>query len=57
MVTLSCAPIGGRRHGHGEGLAQCNSAAENGVTHPQLTLIGSLEQKQQTLDRLRKIIA
>ena len=30
--------------------------AESGVTHLQLTLIGSLEQKQQTLERLRKIV-
>ena len=29
--------------------------AASGVTHLQLTLIGSLEQKQATLDRLRKI--
>ena len=30
--------------------------AESGVTHLQLTLIGSLQQKQQTLERLRSII-
>jgi alkanesulfonate monooxygenase SsuD/methylene tetrahydromethanopterin reductase-like flavin-dependent oxidoreductase (luciferase family) len=30
--------------------------AESGVTHLQLTLIGSLEQKQQTLERLRNIV-
>ncbi len=30
--------------------------AESGVTHLQLTLIGSLEQKQQTLERLRSIV-
>jgi F420-dependent oxidoreductase-like protein len=30
--------------------------AASGVTHLQLTLIGSLEQKQGTLDKLRKII-
>ncbi len=30
--------------------------AASGVTHLQLTLIGSLEQKQETLEKLRKII-
>ncbi len=30
--------------------------AASGVTHLQLTLIGSLAQKQETLDKLRKII-
>jgi F420-dependent oxidoreductase-like protein len=30
--------------------------AESGVTHLQLTLIGSLEQKLETLDKLRKIV-
>ena len=30
--------------------------AASGVTHLQLTLIGSLEQKRETLDRLRRIV-
>ncbi len=30
--------------------------AESGVTHLQLTLIGSLEEKQEALDRLRNIV-
>jgi F420-dependent oxidoreductase-like protein len=30
--------------------------AESGVTHLQLTLIGSLEQKQRTLEKLRTIV-